>query len=100
MYQIAENIKFDFKTGDLIVNSGSSEIKIYRRNEGLITTDADVIKQRTNVTMSEFTPMYAFDELGQNLIVYLPYKQQTMVVLLGHEGSASEVLVMNLSPIF
>ena len=44
--------------------------------------------------MSEFTPMYAFDELGQNLIVYLPYKQQTMVVLLGHEGSASEVLVM------
>lgn len=94
VYQIAENVKFDFKTGDLMVKSGSSEIKIYRRNEGLITTDADVIKQRTNVTMSEFTPMYAFDELGQNLIVYLPYKQQTMVVLLGHEGSASEVLVM------
>ena len=94
VYQIAENVKFDFKTGDLIVKTGSSDVKIYRRGEGLITTDADIIKQRTNVTMSEFTPMYALDELGQNLIVYLPYKQQTMVVLLGHEGSASEVLVM------
>ena len=94
VYQIAENVKYDFKTADLIVKSGSSEIKIYRRNEGLITTDANVIKQRTNVTMSEFTPMYAFDELGQNLIVYLPYKQQTMVVLLGHEGSASDILAM------
>jgi hypothetical protein len=94
VYQIAENVKFDFKTGDLIVKTGSSDIKIYRRGEGLITTDADIIKQRTNVSMSEFTPMYALDELGQNLIVYLPYKQQTMVVLLGHEGSASEVLVM------
>lgn len=94
VYQIAENVKFDFKTGDLIVKTGSSDIKIYRRGEGLITTDADIIKQRTNVSMSEFTPMYALDELGQNLIVYLPYKQQTMVVLLGHEGSASEVLVV------
>lgn len=94
VYQIAENVKFDFKTGDLIVKTGSSDIKIYRRGEGLITTDADIIKQRTNVSMSEFTPMYALDELGQNLIVYLPYKQQTMIVLLGHEGSASEVLVM------
>lgn len=94
VYQIAENVQFDFKTGDLIVKTGSSDINIYRRGEGLITTDADIIKQRTNVTMSEFTPMYALDELGQNLIVYLPYKQQTMIVLLGHEGSASEVLVM------
>lgn len=92
VYQIAENVKFDFKTADLIVKSGPSEIKIYRRNEGLITTDADVIKQRTNVIMSEFTPMYAFDELGQNVIVYLPYKQKTMVVLLGYDCSTSDKL--------
>ena len=94
VYQISENVKYDFKTADLIVKSGSDDIKIYRRGEGLITTDADVIKQRTNVTMSEFAPLYALDELGQNVIVYLPYKQHTMVVLLGYEGSASEVLVI------
>ena len=94
VYQISENVKYDFKTADLIVKSGSNDIKIYRRGEGLITTDADVIKQRTNVSMSEFTPLYALDELGQNVIVYLPYKQNTMVVLLGYEGSASEVLVI------
>jgi hypothetical protein len=94
VYQISENVKYDFKTADLIVKSGSDDIKIYRRGEGLITTDANVIKQRTNVTMSEFAPLYALDELGQNVIVYLPYKQHTMVVLLGYEGSASEVLVI------
>jgi len=94
VYQISENVKYDFKTGDLIVKTGSTEINIYRRGEGLITTDAEIIKQRTNVTMSEFEPMYALDEIGQNVVVYLPYKQNTMVVLLGFEGSASEVLVM------
>jgi len=94
VYQIAENVKYDFKTGDLMVKTGSDDIKIYRRGEGLITTDADIIKQRTNVTMSEFAPLYALDEIGQNLVLYLPYKQTTMVVLLGYEGSASEVLVI------
>jgi hypothetical protein len=94
VYQIAENVKYDFKTGDLIVKTGSDEINIYRRGEGLITTDAEIIKQRTNLSMSEFEPIYALDERGQNIVVYLPYKQNTMVVLLGFEGSASEVLVI------
>ena len=94
VYQLAENVKYDFKTGDLIIKSSSEEIKIYRRGEGLISTDAKIIKQRSSVIMSEFVPMYASDERGQNVVVYLPYKESTIVVLLGLEGSASDVLVM------
>ena len=44
VYQLAENVKYDFKTGDLIIKSSSEEIKIYRRGEGLISTDANIIK--------------------------------------------------------
>ena len=90
VYQITTLIKYDYKTGNLLVksNDGTSlSIYDYSKNQTISTSNADANKYIKNTTSNAFSP-WTITDPNRNLIVYIPIDNEyTMILVLSLESN-------------
>jgi len=100
LYQIGKYVKYDILNGNLILQKDEADtnITVYKRNGTKVEniTSSNKFKIDTTVVSNlSFTPQVITDTVGKNIILYLPYKTNTVVALFGLDGSNSSSYKLN-----
>jgi hypothetical protein len=85
VYQISEYVKYDISNANLLITVDAKELIIYTRDGGafqvLETAESTNGDEQPTVKNSAFMPRVLHDELGQNMVIYVPNGKQTLVAL-------------------
>ena len=85
VYQISEFVKYDISNANLLITIDAKELIVYTRDGGafqvLETTESTKGDEQPTVKNSAFLPRVLHDELGQNMVIYVPNGKQTLVAL-------------------
>jgi hypothetical protein len=104
LYQIGKYVKYDNTNGKLIIqttpiSSSDKSINIYDRNGNgvnpMVSVSVASSATSSTLTSTDFTPFTAIDYVGQNLVLYLPYKTNTVIAIIGIDPLNSKSYVLN-----
>lgn len=101
LYQISQYVKYDIANGNLIVQNtpdgNGKTITVYNRNGASQSVSSAGQYQNTNksITTVLFAPFNVIDTLGQNLILYLACKSNTVIALISYKDSSKTSFVLN-----
>jgi len=101
LYQIGQFVKYDITNGNLIIQTAkdgaSKSITVYDRSGTSITVNqsGQIASTANSVTTANFSPFTVVDTLGQNLVVYMPYKTNTVIALIGYADTSLSSLTLN-----
>jgi hypothetical protein len=101
LYKLASFVKYDITNGNLIIQTaqdGTSKlITVYSRNgtATVVPTAGTITNTPSSVSSSSFAPFTVVDTLGQNLVVYMPSKTNTVIALIGFANASLTRLTLN-----
>jgi hypothetical protein len=104
VYQISKYVKYDMKNGNLLVtNSGSSQIKVYKRNqENLITINvSDSAEERTfgndegYQSVSDYSVRVIEEESGGSSVLFMCNSFDSVVAIIAKNANG-DVVINNL----
>jgi len=103
LYQISQYVKYDVTNGNLIVQTApdgtTKSIDVYARNNGTKQTfAASGILNNTASTITNINDLSTFtvlDGLGQNLVVVMPFKTNTVIALIGYTDTTMKTFTLN-----
>lgn len=88
LYQMGKYVKYDITNSNLIIQTaeGSTKsISVYDRSGSPkeIKAAGELSNLPSTVSNVSFKPFTVVDTLGQNLVLYLPYKTNTVIAIIG-----------------
>jgi len=100
LYVIGQYVKYDIQNGSLIIQNtndpSSKSITVYERDGSykIFSTQGQTHppESLSNVT---FKPFYAVDNIGQNIVLYLPFQTNTLVALIGFSDANKTTFKIN-----
>jgi hypothetical protein len=101
LHRISSYIKYDITNGNLIIqttgDSTAKSITIYdRTGTPTVVSSANRISNTSNsITSTGFTPFTAIDNVGKNIVLYIPYNTNTVIALIGYNQDKSSLIVNN-----
>jgi len=101
LYKIAPFVKYDIMNGNLIIQTAqdgaAKSITVYDRSgkSTFVNASGTINSTTTSVPSSNFAPFSVVDNLGQNLVVYMPYKTNTVIALIGYADGTLTSLTLN-----
>jgi len=84
LYQILSNIFYNPSTGDLVIQNNTGTPKIYNRSGNVIAGFSAV-----NSVPASSTVWVAYDTIGQNMVLYIPSGQKTMISVIQTNNTAN-----------
>jgi len=103
LYLLSPYVKFDIKNGNLIIQTqpdgATKSITVYSRDgssksfsrSGEISSAAP-----PPISSIDFIPFICNDLIGQNIVLYLPHQQDTIIALLGFSDSTLKSYNLNM----
>jgi hypothetical protein len=85
IYQISKYVKFDSKNGNLILlssNETNNTVTVYDRYKNVVPTPLESANNTTTIPNVSFQPWAVLDTTGQNIVLYLPNEQTTVIALI------------------
>jgi len=100
LYQISSSVKFDIANGNLILQTPSEtttsprSISIFNRYSSSGSSPPIVVNEvgknvvtENTVSNVSFTPYVVINDVGKDMVLYIPYKKNTVVALIGYSDS-------------
>ena len=98
VYQISHYVRFDVKNANLIIDSDKGTKQYYSRTGTRTELTAPITSSANTNTISSSTPASSWvtlDASGQNIVVYMPNGQNTVVALVSFQDSSKKKLILN-----
>ena len=94
IYQISSYVKFDIRNANLIIKNGDGTLSVYDRYKNKVTTPVSSASNPTTVANTGFSPWTTFDSSGQNIVMYMPNGQNTVIALAGFSDTTKSSLTL------
>jgi hypothetical protein len=97
VYQISQYVRFDVKNANLIIDSDKNSRTYYDRNGKTTKLNAPIDNSANTNTVTSSTPASSWvtlDALGQNIVVYMPNAQNTVIALVSFQDSSKKKLML------
>jgi len=101
LYKIGPYVKYDITNGNLIIQTvkdgASKSVTVFDRNgSSQVSSAAGTIGTTgSSVSNATFSPYVVLDTLGQNMVLYLPYKTNTVIALIGYQDATLNTMILN-----
>jgi hypothetical protein len=94
LYQISQFVKFDVKNGNLVINTTIAGDNSTASNQTFDRYGKSITNfTKSNIdTVGTFQPFFKTDPLGQNIVLYLPKDDTTVIAVIGYDSSKRLVL--------
>jgi len=100
LFVVGQNVKYDIQNGNLIIQNtndpSSKSVTVYNRDGShKIYSAGGVNNPPESLTNVTFKPFYTVDNVGQNIVLYLPYQTTTIIALIGFSDANKTTFKIN-----
>jgi hypothetical protein len=100
LFVLGQYVRYDIQNGSLIIQNtndpSSKSITVYSRDgTHKIYSATGLTHPPESLTNVTFKPFYTIDNVGQNIILYLPFQTTTLVALIGFSDANKTSLKIN-----